>query len=76
MAIREVHPGQQQVGFVSMLRETVLLPGYKQPYDRGDVVFLVEMKQGLTVLRILDDDGVRAIARGLCSQRGNQEQDA
>ena len=59
MPVREVHPAQQQVGLVGMLAEAGLLLRGQQPYDRREVIFLVEIEQDFAVLGALDDDRVK-----------------
>ena len=59
MPIREVHPAEQQVGLIGVLAKLGLILGGEQPYDRREIVFLVEIEQDFAVLGTLDDDGVK-----------------
>ena len=53
--VGEIQATQQQLRFVPMLAQPILLAGRHQAYDRRKIVFLVEVEQDLAEVRVLDD---------------------
>ena len=61
VAVREVHAAEQQFGIVQMIFKLRLRLCRKQMHDRGEVIFLVEVEQDLTVMQVLYDDRLRLV---------------